>query len=114
MVHEKAEKLDVSCGHEIPREGDGWEMCLRLELPVYEVVMKRSWWVKRKEFRSLTPVYGKKNREDDSVIYCQGVDLGRTGLGYWLWYKNQYSKFDSNSAGRVRQPHVQARRQLCA
>lgn len=85
MVHEKAEKLDVSCGQEIPREGDSWEMCVRLELPVYEVVMKRSWWVKRKEFGSLTPVYG--NREDDGVIYCQRVDLVRTGLEYWLWYK---------------------------
>ena len=61
MVHEKVEKLDLSCGQEIQREGDSWEMCLRLELPVYEVVMNRGWWVKRKEFRSLTPTYSQRN-----------------------------------------------------
>lgn len=61
MVHEKAEKLDVSCGQEIQREGDSWEMCLRLELPVSEVVMSRSWWVKKEEFRRMTPIYGQRN-----------------------------------------------------
>ena len=63
------------------REGDSREMCLRLGLPVYEVVMNRSCWVRKKEFRRMIPNYGQWNREDDGVIYRQGIDLVRTRIG---------------------------------
>lgn len=81
MVHEKAEKLEVSCRQEMQIEGNSQETCLRLELPVYEVVMNRSWWVRKKEFRRMIPNYGQWNQEDDGVLYRQGIDLVRTRIG---------------------------------